>query len=127
MPVLQMDVHRDVKARVLEDSAGQRVSINHLVTKIVAGALEVSFDGNGRASNGPGELGEGDFVAMPIPFPTKIYDRIQTEAERRQRERRRHAATGRPPYPKAEVVERILCEHYGLEYVPRPTGRRRRA
>jgi hypothetical protein len=127
MPVLQMDVHRDVKAAILEDSTGQRVSINHLVTKIVADALELKFDGNGRASNGPGELGDGEFLAMPIPFPPKVYDRIQTEAERRQRDRRRQATAGRPPYPKAEVVERILCEHYGLEYVPRPTGRRRRA
>jgi hypothetical protein len=126
MPVLPMEVHRTVKEHVLADCASQRVSINHLVTRIVAKSLGVAFEQTGRASNGSGELGDGEFLPMPIPFPARIYDRIQTESERRQRERRRQATAGRPPYPKSEVVERILCEHYGLDYVARPIGRRPR-
>lgn len=94
-----------VKERVEQDAAARERSLNDVVVGRVAGHYGIPFDGTGRRS--PGANGA---PAMNLRFPKKVYDRLDRDSFRLKKS-------------KNELVERILCNDYGIEYVPRPTGR----
>jgi predicted HicB family RNase H-like nuclease len=121
MPSLRLKPHPDVKAAVVADAKARNLSLNNVVREILATKYRVKKDMvTGRASNASWARngGSSDSPQMPVPVSAELHGKIKREAERRERERRRErGATAQ--FSMNELVERDLCEHYGLPYVER--------
>lgn len=117
MPSLRLKPHPDVKAAVVADAKARNLSLNNVVVSILAERYGVRFEGTGRRSNASwAKNGSGsDSPQMPVPVPERLHAKIKREAERRERERRRESGPT-AQFSMNELVERDLCDHYGLPY-----------
>ncbi len=120
MPSLRLRPHPDVKAAVVADAKAQSLSLNNVVVSILAKKYRVRFVPTGRRSNASWATNgrSSTSTQMPVPVPESLHTKIKREAERRERERRREIGPT-AQFSMNEVVERDLCEHYGLTYQPR--------
>lgn len=98
---LQFTVADSVKARIEADSHERGTSINNVVIGVIAAHYRVPFEPTARKGGG----GSGS-PTMNVPLPVKVYERVARDAIMRT---------------KQEVVERILCAHYGIDYDGRVT------
>lgn len=102
---LHLHFHETVKGRLETDAGERERSLNDVVVGHLAKHYEVPFEGTGRKS--PGANGA---LTMNLRLPARIYDRVHRDSFRTERS-------------KNEIVERILCSAYGIEYVAHTNGR----
>lgn len=123
-PQLRLQISEELKEALENDASENERSINDIVRSILHGYFALPYESTERRSNG--NFGTNS-LSLSVPASARLHREIGQLADRRRAARRKLTKNPLAIYSKNEVVGRVLCEHYELAYVPRPSGRPRRA